>query len=440
MNLSSLSKVKIAAFLAMGTAILSTLIGFLGGSAMQAISLLFLLGTLGSLTATLYFQRKLEKEIKRTKIVCKSLARGNFETRLTNIVEGGDFGEFQWALNEMTDTTDAFVREATAAMEYVSRNQYFRRILEDGMQGDLLSGARIINRATESVGAKMNGFVVIANDFDGSLKEVVKDINTTVSSLSKTANSMEETVALTREGADAAVSSSDETSVNVQAISAAAEEMSSCISEISQQVTRTSDIAQSAVQEAEESGRTVQELSQNAEKIGDVVQIIDKIAEQTNLLALNATIEAARAGDAGKGFAVVASEVKDLAGQTAAATEEISEQITGIQAATEKAIESFSGIGKTIGEINEAATAVAAAIEQQSAASQEIASGAGRAAAGTDYVAGNVKEINQGIAQVDEAAKQVLSVTGELSEHATKKVEALLGKMGVFMTELKKIT
>lgn len=196
MNLSSLSKVKIAAFLAMGTAILSTLTGFLGGSAMQAISLLFLLGTLSSLAATLYFQRKFEKEIQRTKIVCQSLARGNFEMRLTNITEGGDFGEFQWAVNEMTDTTDAFVREATAAMEYVSRNQYFRRILEDGMQGDLLSGARIINRATESVGDKMNGFLEIANDFDGSLKEVVGDINTTVSSLSQTANSMGETVEL----------------------------------------------------------------------------------------------------------------------------------------------------------------------------------------------------------------------------------------------------
>ena len=82
---------------------------------------------------------------------------------------------------------------------------------------------------------------------------------------------------------------------------------------------------------------------------------------------------------------------------------------------------------------------MAAAIEEQNAASKEIASGAGKASDGTTYVAGNVKEISQSINQVDEAAKQVLNVTGELSEQATQKVEALLNKMNRFMEELKKI-
>jgi methyl-accepting chemotaxis protein len=436
MNLSSLSKAKIATFIAIVTAAASTLVGFAG---MQTISLFLLIGTLVALASVLYFQSRTEKEITRTKNACQALAKGDFEVCLVNITEGGDYGELQWALNEMVDYVDAFVREATAAMEYVSRNLYFRRILEDGMQGSLLNGARVINSATVSVGEKMNGFITVADDFDSSLKEVVNGINSTVSTLSETATNMGGTVEITREGADAAVAASNETSANVQSISAAAEEMSSCIAEISQQVTRTSDIAKNAVEDVEDSERTIQELSVNAEKIGEVVQLIEKIAEQTNILALNATIEAARAGDAGKGFAVVASEVKDLAGQTASATEEISGQISGIQKATQRAVQSFSTIGKTIEEINEAATAVAAAIEEQSAASREIASGAGKASDGTTYVAGNVKEISQSIGQVDEAAQKVLHVTGELSEQATQKVEALLGKMGVFIEELKKI-
>ena len=157
MNLSSLSKAKIATFTAIVTAAASTLVGFAG---MQTISLFLLIGTLVALASVLYFQSRTEKEITRTKNACQALAKGDFEVRLVNITEGGDFGEFQWALNEVVDYVDAFVREATAAMEYVSRNLYFRRILEDGMQGSLLNGARVINSATVSVGEKMNGFIV----------------------------------------------------------------------------------------------------------------------------------------------------------------------------------------------------------------------------------------------------------------------------------------
>lgn len=436
-NLSSLSKAKLAVYVTNTTVLISFVSMFLG---FPGIIDKILVGvSLISITSVLFFVRKVQKELSRTQEVCAALSKGDLEKRLTGIMEHGEIGELQWSVNEMVDYVDSYVRESSAAMEYVSRNQYFRRILENGMNGSLLNGARIINTATISVEAKMNGFMEIADDFDHSLKEVVGNLNATVNTLSSTANTMGDTVQMTREGAESAVTTSDETSMNVQSISAAAEEMASCIAEISQQVTRTSDIAMNAKTEADSSRHNIEALAQSAEKIGEVIELIEQIAEQTNLLALNATIEAARAGEAGKGFAVVASEVKDLASQTAAATEEIGDQIGGIQVATQHAVTSFRSIGDTIEEINGAATAVAAAIEQQNAASREIASGAGRASDGTTYVAGNVKEINQSIGQVDESAREVLSVTGELSQDVTKKVENLLDKMNIFMTELKKI-
>ncbi|MGB0719178.1 MAG: methyl-accepting chemotaxis protein [Bdellovibrionales bacterium] len=436
-NSSSLCKIKALAFVALLGTCVAVAAGFLGLP--QSVMIAAAAVTLLSLIGVIVFQTRVEKEIARTRDVCIALGKGDFETRLTHITEGGDFGDFQWTINEMVDYIDSFVRESTATMECVSRNQYFRRILEDGMNGALLNGARIINAATQSVEAKMNGFVEVANDLDNSLKSVVEDINGTVSTLSDTVNTMGDTVEITREGANSAVSSSDETSASVQSISAAAEQMSSCIAEISQQVTHTSNIARSAVTEAQSSSQIIQDLSMRAEQIGTAIELIDKIAGQTNLLALNATIEAARAGDAGKGFAVVASEVKELAGQTARATEEISAYISSIQETTQKAVGSFAIIGKSIEDINESATAVAAAVEEQNASSKEIASSAARASQGTTYVAGNVKEISQSIGQVDQAGQQVLQVTGDLSTGAVKKVEALLTKMGVFMGELKKI-
>lgn len=429
-SLSSLSKAKIA-FCAGAVFILLSL--FAGVPVYGGVACILMIG-LG-----LFFIFRIEREIERTRAVCHALALGDFEARITNIKEGGAFGAFQWTINEMTDNTDSFVREATAAMEYVSRNQYFRRILEDGMHGALLNGARIINRATEGVASKMDGFVGVASDVDTSLKDVVSQINVTVNALEDTASTMGSTVRLTREGARSATVMSDETSRNVQAISAAAEEMSSAIAEITQQMNRTSNIARSAVGESEDARRIVEALAGHAQQIGVAVELIQKIADQTNLLALNATIEASRAGDAGKGFAVVAAEVKDLASQTSSATQEISKAIGDIQQATDHAVKAFAKVGNTIGEINEAATVVAAAIEEQSAASKEIAASAERASTGTTGVAGNVKEIDQSVGQVDEASRQVTDVTSQLSEHANRKVNVLLGKMNHFMEELRKV-
>ncbi len=436
MNLSSLSKGKILVILALFTS--------LGSLAITVFSSNLNLGILSLCSflccaAALFLIFKIHRELVDATDICNRLARGEFEARLNHVREKGDVGALLWSINDMADRMDAFVRESSAAMEYVGRNQYFRRILEDGMSGLLLNGSRVINRATETVKEKMTGFTNVANDFDHSLKIVVDDINDTVRNLGDMADVMDSTASVSRKESRNAVETSTETSSNVQIISSAAEEMSSSVQEISQQITHTSRISEQAAVESKQVEEIMNQLVQTSDRINSVVQLIEEIAGQTNLLALNATIEAARAGDAGKGFAVVANEVKALANQTASATEEIRSHIGNMQNATGSAAKAFKGIDKVISEIKLSATAVAAAIEEQAAASKEIASSALKAAEGTTAMAKNIGEIDQSIGQVALSANDVKGVTNHLSKDVTANVRSLLDKMNVFMNELKKI-
>lgn len=436
MNSSSLSKTLVFQTAASGAFLLSV-VAFSGGLASFAW-VAAVAGFCAQGMAFVYLKR-LRAAISQAGAICTRLAAGDFEARLINVSERGDIGSLFHKINEMTDFMDAFVREATASMDYVSRNQYFRRILEHGLPGTLRTSARTINAATESVAQKMRDFSEIAHALERALEEVVSGIQGDVRALENAADAMGQAVAMAREEASAAVAASEQNAQSAQTISSASEEMSISIREISEQVTRASHGATETANHATQSEMTVQNLVTMARKIADVLGIIEDIAAQTNLLALNATIEAARAGDAGKGFSVVATEVKQLAEQTAKATIEISEQIKAIQGITESVADAFSSIRSQIGTVNEAATTVAAAIEEQTAASREIARGAEQSSTETVNVARNVGSIGEQMAMVGEATREVSDVTSRLSGETTRKITDMKTRMDDFMAELRKI-
>jgi methyl-accepting chemotaxis protein len=228
-------------------------------------------------------------------------------------------------------------------------------------------------------------------------------------------------------------SAAEETSVNVQTVSAGTEQLSSSIAEIGRQVVTSAEIARKAVAEAGATDTTMQGLADNASRISIVVDLIQVIAKQTNLLALNATIEAARAGEAGRGFAIVASEVKSLASQTAKATDEIRAQIARMQDVTTSAVSAIRNIGQTIGEINNVTTAIAAAVEEQGAATREIARNIQHAAGGTTEVSGNIAGVSAASAEAGTAAADVLNASAALRREA----EGLRGEIDAFLSNIR---
>ncbi len=428
MNLSSLSKAQILLVLAM----LISISVYMGAPVYLAEgAILFLL-----FVSVILIQKAIA-EIGRTNDVMLRLKDGDFEARILNIKEGGQIGSLQKATNNMIDYIDAFVREASAVMTSINEGKYFRRILENGMHGSLLTGTRLINEAASSFEASQENFannlMEQTDGFDKNICVFIESVIESMRKLSDTSSGLSEVANDSEVQAETLISSSEIASESVNTVASASEELSATIREIASQITVSSNIASEAVDKAEEANNVISGLKVSSDKIGEVVEMIKDIAEQTNLLALNATIEAARAGEAGKGFAVVASEVKALASETAKATEEIEAQVEATQNATDRTVTAISHVSETIGKMNEISTGIAAAMEEQSVAMEEIVRSTQSAADSTNRVSEVAVGVKKASSETKEAANDLSITTDEIN----KKAVSLSSEVEVFLANIK---
>jgi methyl-accepting chemotaxis protein len=391
MSSSSLSRIKIAlagAFVALGMAAG----GLWLGAKPAALAAMGIAGL--ALICAGWFAHRLGKTVAGMHLVCGEIARGNFEARLLHLREGGDIGVLQHAINDMIDRCDAFVRESSAAMNAVCHNEYFRRILPEGLDGAFLVASKVINGATVSMRDRLAQLDCQTEDFEGAANGIVESLSGASAQMGDSAGVLGRGAAITRERATTVAAATEQAAASMETIAAAATELTASAGEVRRDVERSAQIAAEAVTRAEQTNQKVLSLNAAAERIGEVVALIDAIASQTNLLALNATIEAARAGESGRGFAIVAHEVKSLSGQTSRATSEISSHIADVQSATKEAVEAIAAIGKIIGEVGQITAHVADAVNAQTAATSEIAVNVEQAFAGIRQISGSIHGVS----------------------------------------------
>jgi methyl-accepting chemotaxis protein len=432
MNLSSLSKARVAVLAAAAVATLAGMQRLAFGSPGAAFDAAWLLIVAGLLIAALWLLRGTASAVREIATVTQRAAVGDLEARVQGRRDGGDLGAAQAGVNNMLDIVDAFVREATASMDYASHGKTFRKVLTRGLPGSFKNASSTINTATDVMDNKVREVALEAQCFAAGMDNVAGMLVTASSGLKSDAGAMAEAAEETSRQSASIASGAEQASANVQTVASAAEELTASIAEISRQIQMSATSTHRAVDEAAQTTGKIRNLAEAAERIGDVVKLINAVAAQTNLLALNATIEAARAGESGRGFAVVASEVKALAGQTAKATEEITARIAEMQAITEQSVEAVSAISRRIVEINEVSSTIAAAVEQQGAATREIASNVQQASAGTTTVSSNISGISQAADGTGKIASRVNAVSGEIVGQVDKlrsEVQRFLAKV-----------
>jgi len=371
--------------------------------------------------------------IDKIATVCQEISQGDFEARIMRVEETGRVAEVQHLVNDMIDRCDAFVREATASMEAVCRNIYYRTIMYGGLRGAFLVAAQTINASVKAQGEAVekarreaaaaqahivdtlsggmtslaagdltvritdfpDAYARVRDDFNGAMTRL-KDMTTAIAAAASevshaTAEISASSIDLSQRTEEQAASL-EQTSAAMEQIAAAVEKTAENARHASQTAGGTREIADRGRRVVGEAIEAMARIEKSAHKIADIIGVIDEIARQTNLLALNAAVEAARAGDAGRGFAIVATEVRNLAQRSSQAAKDISNLIVNSDAQVKTGVELVNKTGGVLNEIVGSIADMAAVVSDIAAASAEQSTGVG--------------EINKALAQMDESTQQ----------------------------------